>query len=89
MRKLIKTGDDGSQWAIPIDQALLDLLEISDPDALQLEVEVKKGVIQVTPIGGKLADPEIADAVRMREEFEAALVRVNERFASAMQRMAQ
>lgn len=89
MRKLIKTGDDGSQWAIPVDQAILDLLEISDPEELQLEVEVTKGVIQVTPIGGKLADPELEDAVKRRQEFEAALARVNDRFASAMARMAQ
>jgi len=86
MRKLIKTGEDGSQWAIPSDQDILDLLEISDPDGLQPEVEVKQGVIQVTPIGGQIADPEIADAVKARAAFEASLVRINDRFASALQR---
>ena len=89
MRKLIKAGDGGSQWAVPIDQDMLDLLEISDPAELQLELEVTGGTIIITPVGGKIADPEIADAVRLREEFEAALSRVNERFASAMERMAQ
>lgn len=88
MRKLIKVESDGAaRWAVPIDQDMLDLLEIGDPESLQLEIEVKKGTIVVTPIGGKIADPELADAVKMRQEFEASLVRINERFASAMERM--
>jgi hypothetical protein len=89
MRKLIKTGEGGSQWAVPIDQDLLDLLEITDPESLQLELEVKGGALVITPVGGKIADPELADAVKLREQFEASLVRSNDRFASALQRMAQ
>ncbi len=89
MRKLIKTGDDGGHWAVPIDQDMLDLLEISDPEGLQLDLEVQNGTIVVTPVGGKIADPEIADAVKLRQQFEQSLVRINERFASALQRMAQ
>ena len=30
---------------------------------------------------------ELADAVKMRQEFEAALVRINDRYASALKRM--
>jgi hypothetical protein len=89
MRKLIKAGDEGSQWAVPIDQDLLDLLEITDPDGLQLELEVKGGTLVITPVGGTIADPELADAVKLRQQFEASLVRINERFVSALQRMAQ
>lgn len=90
MRKLITVdggGGGGPQWAVPIDQDMLDLLEISDPAGLQLELAVHQGTLIVTPVGGKIADPELADAVKMRRLFEESLVRVNERFSSAMRRM--
>ena len=84
----MKTGDKGT-WAVPIDQDMLDLLEIEHPGDLQLEVEVKNGTLVITPVGGKAVDPEIADEVKLRERFEQSLSRVNERFASALERLSQ
>jgi len=71
----------GDGLALPVARDLLDLLEATPETAFTLEV--KDGALVATPVDVGTVEPTIEEAVKRREAFEAALARVNERFAGA------
>ena len=77
----------GDGWARVGEQDWLDLLEATGETGF--EVEVRDGALVATPVNAGPVEPDIEEAVKRREAFEASLARINERFAGALQRLAE
>jgi hypothetical protein len=81
-QRLVPHGDG---FALPIARDLLDLLEVGDEAAFT--VAVTDGALVVTPVATGTVEPTIEEAVQRRAQFEAALARINERFAGALSQL--
>lgn len=74
IKKLTRHGED---WAIVIDQPVLDQLQIDHETPLE-----------ITTVGQSLIVTRAADADR-QARFEAAIQKTNERFGGALKRLAE